>query len=249
MKLMTHIVAGYPTMEESEKIAMAMYESGVSFIEIQIPFSDPIADGPTIMKANEIALQNGTTPHDCMEFIKRIKKKIKIPILIMTYFNIPFNYGLEKFCKDAKDAGVYGFIIPDMPIDEEKYEHYISLCEKNNLHAIQVISQITQPARLQAISKVASGFVYCISSLGTTGTRSQLNPELEKYLENVKKYVKIPLAVGFGISTKEQVELVGEKADIVVIGSKIINLYNETTTDKISAIKGFLKSIQSFQNQ
>ena len=161
----------------------------------------------------------------------------------MTYFNIPFNYGLEKFCEDAKDAGVYGLIIPDMPIDEEKYEHYVSLCKKNNLHAIQVISQISRPERLKAISKVASGFVYCISSLGTTGTRSQLNPELEKYLENVKKYIKIPLAVGFGISTKEQVELVGQKAEIVVIGSKIINLYNETTTDKITAIRKFLKDI------
>ncbi|MDP2642215.1 MAG: tryptophan synthase subunit alpha [Candidatus Peregrinibacteria bacterium] len=243
MKLMTHIVAGYPTMEESEKIAMAMYESGVSFIEVQIPFSDPIADGPTIMKANEISLQNGTTPRDCMEFIKRIKKKIKIPIFIMTYFNIPFNYGLEKFCEDASDAGVYGLIIPDMPIDEEKYEHYISLCKKHNLHAIQVISQMSRLERLKALSKVASGFVYCISSLGTTGTRSELNPKLEKYLKNVKRYIKIPLAVGFGISTKEQVKLVGKKAEIVVIGSKIINLYNETATDKITAIKSFLKDL------
>src|SRR3989339_1172402 len=106
MKLMTHIVAGYPTLKESEKIAIAMYESGVAFIEVQIPFSDPIADGPTIMKANEIALKNGMTTRKCLNLIKKLKKKIKIPILIMTYFNIAFNYGLEKFCEEALDAGV-----------------------------------------------------------------------------------------------------------------------------------------------
>lgn len=245
MKLMTHIVAGYPTMEESEKIITAMYESGVSFIEVQIPFSDPIADGPTIMKANEVALENGTTTKRCLEFIKRIKKKIEIPILIMTYFNIAFNYGVEKFCKDASNIGVYGLIIPDIPIDEEKHEHYVGFCKKYNLHPIQVISQITSPARLKAISKVASGFVYCISSHGTTGIRSRLNPELGKYLERVKKHIKTPLAVGFGISTKKQVELASKKADIIVIGSKIINLYNETKIDKITTIKNFLEGIAS----
>jgi len=239
MKLMTHIVAGYPTLKESEKIAIAMYESGVAFIEVQIPFSDPIADGPTIMKANEIALKNGMTTRKCLNLIKKLKKKIKIPILIMTYFNIAFNYGLEKFCEEALDAGVYGLIIPDMPIDEEKHEHYVGFCRKYNLHPIQVISPITPPTRLKAISKVASGFVYCVSTYGTTGTRSRLNPELEKYLENVKKYIKLPLAIGFGISTKEQANLAGKKADIVVIGSKIIDLHS------VTKIKDFLRAVMN----
>lgn len=240
---MTHIVAGYPTPKESEKIALAMYESGVSFIEVQMPFSDPIADGPTIMKANEVALRNGMTTRKCLNLIKKLKKKIKIPILIMTYSNIAFSYGLEKFCKEAASAGVHGLIIPDMPIDEEKHENYIGFCRKYNLHPIQVISPITPPARLKAISKVSSGFVYCISTYGTTGTRSKLNPELEKYLENVKKYIKLPLAVGFGISTKEQAKLAGKKADIVVIGSKIIGLRN------IAKIKSFLKGITNLQKK
>jgi tryptophan synthase alpha chain len=243
MKLMTHIVAGYPTMEESERIAMAMFEAGASFIEVQMPFSDPIADGSTIMKANEIALENGMTTSKCLDLIKRLKKKIKIPILIMTYFNIAFNYGLEDFCKEASKAGVYGLIIPDIPIDEEKHEHYIEFCQKYDLHPIQVISPITPTSRLQAINKVASGFAYCTATYGTTGTRSKLNPELEKYLKRVKQSIKIPLAVGFGISTKEQARLVGEKAEIVVIGSKIINLYNEAKTDKIKAIKNFLENV------
>jgi tryptophan synthase alpha subunit len=114
IKLMTHIVAGYPSMAESEKIALAMAESGVSFIEIQIPFSDPIADGPTIMDANEKSILNGTTPEDCFHLIAKLKKQIKTPILIMSYFNIIFNYGLEKFCKKAQENGIYGLIIPDV---------------------------------------------------------------------------------------------------------------------------------------
>lgn len=241
--LMTHVVAGYPSMKECEEIVIAMAESGVSFIEIQIPFSDPIADGPTIMQANEKSLLNGTTPEDCFKLIKRLKQKISTPILIMTYFNIPFCYGLEKFCKKAKEAKVYGLIIPDIPIDEEKHENYIGYCKKYNLHAIQIISPITPERRLKKISKVASGFVYCVATLGTTGERSKLNPELSSYLNNVKKYIKLPLALGFGISNKEQVKAALKHADIAVIGSKIINLCNECKGNKSAEIKGFLKSL------
>jgi tryptophan synthase alpha chain len=243
MKLMTHIVAGYPTLKKSEKIALAMHKAGVSFLEIQIPFSDPIADGPTIMKANEVALKNGMTTQKTFELIKKLKKEIKIPILIMTYFNIPFNYGLEKFCKEAKKVGVYGLIIPDIPIDEEKHEHYIKLCKKHGLHPIQVISPITPDTRLKAISKVASGFVYCVSTYGTTGVKNKLSPNLKNYLTKVKTHINLPLAVGFGISTKAQAKLANKKADIVVIGSKIIDLYNRTKTNKISTVENFLKSI------
>lgn len=241
--LMTHIVAGYPSMNECEKIVLAMAQLGVSFVEIQIPFSDPIADGPTIMKANEKALLNGVIPDDCFKLIKRLKKKIKIPILIMTYFNIPFRYGLDKFCRRAKESQVYGLIIPDIPIDEEKYENYLELCEKYNLHAIQIISPITTKKRLKKISKIASGFLYCVSTLGTTGERSKLDPELSSYIGNVKKYIKLPLALGFGISSKEQVLAALKYADIAVIGSKIINLCNSCKGNKTKSIKKFLKNI------
>lgn len=238
---MTHIVAGYPDMKKCEKIAVCMAKSGVSFIEIQIPFSDPIADGPTIMAANEKALSNGTTPEDCFKLIKRLKRKIKIPILIMSYFNILFNYGVEKFCEKAGKSGVYGLIIPDIPIDEEKHEHYLGACKKNKIHPIQVISPITTETRLKKLGEVASGFVYCISTAGTTGERKKLNPELENYLKRVRKTIKLPLALGFGISNRDQVMEASRHADIVVIGSKIINLYNETR--KIEEIKKFLERI------
>lgn len=243
INLMTHVVAGYPRMKECEEIVLAMVESGVSYVEIQFPFSDPIADGPTIMHANEKALAQGITTDDCFALIKRLKRKINTPILIMTYFNIAFRYGLERFCKKAKECNVYGLIIPDIQIDEEKYDHYLEICKKYNLHAIQIVSPITTNARLRKISKAVSGFVYCVSTFGLTGTRKQLNPELNSYLKNVKKYIKLPLALGFGISNKDQVIAASKCADIVVIGSKIVNVCDSCKGDKSIAVKGFLQEI------
>lgn len=240
INIMTHVVAGYPTMSECENIVLAMAEAGVSFIEVQIPFSDPIADGPTIMQANEKAILNGVTPEDGFTLIKKLKKKVKIPILIMTYFNIPFRYGLEAFCKKAKEAQVYGLIIPDIPIDEEIHENYLGLCKKYNLHAIQIISPITPKNRLQKIAKVASGFVYCVSTLGTTGERAKLNPTLISYLNEVRKYIKVPLALGFGISNKKQILSALQYADIAVIGSKIMNLCNASKKNNATTVKKFL---------
>lgn len=252
--LMTHIVAGYPTMKKSEEIALAMASAGVSYIEIQIPFSDPIADGPTIMQANQKALENGVTPNDCFELMKRLKKNFKtrrgspsspseVKLLFMTYFNIPFRYGLESFCKKAKQLGCYGLIIPDMPIDEEGSDHYIKICKKYKLHPVQVISPITPAERLKRIAKVASGFVYCVAHTGTTGESTKLNSKLGKYLDRVRKHIKVPIALGFGISNKKQVKAVLKKADIAVIGSKIINLYKNSKGDKINSLKFFLQSL------
>lgn len=242
-RIMTHIVAGYPNMKECEEIAISMAETGVSFIEIQIPFSDPIADGPTIMEANEKALLNGIKTEDCFTLIKRLNKKIKTPILIMTYFNIPFRYGLEKFCKKAKECGVYGLIIPDIPIDEEKYENYLSECKKCGLNAIQITSPLTSERRLRQISKNATVFVYCVSVFGTTGTRDKLSPDIAEYIKKVKKYIKLPLALGFGISNRNQVLEALKYADIAVIGSKIIHILKSDKRPKTSAVKKFLQGI------
>lgn len=243
ISLMTHIVAGYPTMAECEKIALTMADCGVSYIEIQIPFSDPIADGKTILKANTKSLENGTTPDDCFDLIKRLKRRIKIPILLMTYFNILFNYGVEKFCRKAQKAGCYGLIVPDIPFDEESHEHYLKFCKKYDLKAIQVISPITPARRLKKIAKAADGFVYCVSAFGTTGERLVLNADLDFYLDKVRKYIDLPIALGFGISNKQQVLAAGRKADIVVVGSKILNIYNNSSRGEgIGSIKSFLES-------
>ncbi|MBU2102466.1 MAG: tryptophan synthase subunit alpha, partial [Candidatus Omnitrophica bacterium] len=223
---------------ESKKIVQMMAESFVYYIEIQFPFSDPIADGKAIMEANHKALKSGMTTDKCFSLIEDLD--IKTPLLAMTYFNVAYAYGLERFCQKAQKVGLYGLIIPDIPIDEEKHEHYIALCKKYSLHPIQIISPITPEKRLKKLSKVASGFVYCVSDFGITGERSGLNPHLKSYLNRVRKHIKLPLALGFGISSAEQVEMASKYADIVVVGSKLINLHKE---GGLSAIKAFLQKI------
>ncbi len=237
---MTHIVAGYPDMKTCEEVANLMIDKGVSFMEIQIPFSDPVADGKTIMAANQMSLDSGTDTEDCFELMKKLTSQSNIPILFMSYFNVLFAYGLEEFCKKAKEIGCYGLIVPDIPLDEEEYDHYLEICKKYDLKAIQVVSPISTDERLKKISEVAEGFVYCVSRFGTTGAQSELNEKLEEYLIRVKKFIKVPLAVGFGISDKEQAEYVSSLADIVVIGSKVINLLDEKGQ---SGVEEFLEEI------
>ncbi|MCF7905702.1 tryptophan synthase subunit alpha [Candidatus Gracilibacteria bacterium] len=242
--LMTHIVAGYPDIETSEELVQMMADTGVTYIEIQIPFSDPIADGPTIMQANQTSLRNGTTTKDCFQLMSRLTKKIKTPLLFMTYFNIVHAQGVENFCCRVHEAGAWGLIVPDIPFDEEAEEHFLRNCKKYNLHAIQVISPLTTDERLKKIAKVASGFVYCVSRLGTTGERKALDPALGSYLTRVRKYIKLPLALGFGISSRAHVEAALTHADIAVMGSKVINLMNETSKGKqIETVQKFLKTI------
>lgn len=246
---MTHIVAGYPTMDECEQIAKTMIDSEVAYLEIQIPFSDPNADGPTIMQANQIALDNGTTPNDAFDLMRRLKaykeeNQLKTELLFMTYFNILYSYGVEKFCLDAKEAGAWGLIVPDIPFDEDAYEGYLANCEKHRLNPIQIISPITPDERLKEINEVAKGFVYCVSRKGTTGVQQELSPELMGYIENVKRLVNVPLAVGFGISRRGHVESVLKYADLAVIGSQIINLYNASNDDKkLSSVSQFLEQV------
>lgn len=242
--LMTHIVGGYPTITASEKIAQTMLDAGVDFLEIQIPFSDPMADGPTIAKANTVALKNNVTPDDCINLLKKLKKRTKVPLLLMTYYNIAFRYGLAKFCKNAKKAGCYGLIIPDLPIDEEKSEKYIKICKKEGLHPIQVISPLTPEKRLKKIGTVASGFMYCVARLGTTGENRSANSHLKIDLQKVRKYIKKPLALGFGISTAKDVRAAHQNATIAVIGSKILNLYNAAPPGKkLQKIREFLNAL------
>lgn len=230
-KVMTHIVAGYPTMNKCEEVAMMMARMGVSFIEIQIPFSDPVADGPVIMKANQAALEGGIKVADSFKLMERLRKKfdsegLKTELLFMSYFNVLHKYGVADFCSKAALCGAYGLIIPDIPLDEEKFDHYLEHCKKNKLSAIQIVSPLTTNERLRKIADAASGFVYCVSRFGVTGAGNSVNPKLKEYLDRVKKHIKLPLAVGFGIANRSQVRAVHKHAEIAVMGSAIINILN-----------------------
>jgi tryptophan synthase alpha subunit len=222
-----------------------MAENGADFVEIQIPFSDPVADGPTIMQANQKSLEAGTKVEDCFELMRKATKiGGETKFLFMTYFNILHHYGVEKFCKKAAECGCYGLIIPDMPIDEEPQEKYLENCKKYGLKAVQVISPLTPERRLKMISRVADGLVYCVSKFGTTGQAGELNPKLSSYLRKVKKFIKVPLAVGFGISNRAHVDAVHKEAEIAVIGSKIINILNENGGD-LKKVEEFMKGLKS----
>ncbi len=247
-KLMTHIVAGYPTMSECEEIAVTMAKEGVGFIEIQIPFSDPVADGATIMAANQAALDSGVRTKDCFELMERLKGKfgeidegaIQTPLLFMSYYNVLFKYGVEEFCRKAADVGAWGLIVPDLPFDEEDGRKYLKACKDNGLKAIQVVAPNTGDERLRQISEVADGFVYCVARTGITGSKTELGSEFGEYLEKVRSYIDLPLAVGFGISSPEQVHEVWEHAEIAVVGSKMIKEYSQ---HGIAGVEKFLKAL------
>lgn len=253
---MTHIVCGYPDLEKSKDILFALaYKS--QFIEVQIPFSDPIADWPTIEKANHDALDAWMTPDKCFQFLKEVigsgaemhcnaslQGKVP-PVLIMTYFNIVNFYGAEEFCKKAKEAWVYGLIIPDFPFDEEEFDNLMKFSKKYNLHLIQVVSPSTSDERLKKIWKISSGFVYAMSQNMTTWNEIDLRKDLKNYISNLKKYISLPIWVWFWISKKEEVDFVNEIADFAIIWSSVIRKYQEGKTHEewVEKIEEFVDNL------
>jgi tryptophan synthase alpha chain len=245
MGLMTHVVVGYPSIEQTLAVVRAMAHNGADFVELQIPFSDPLADGPTIMQACEKSLANGTKVKDAFLVMKTLSKQVSIPLLFMSYYNIVFRYGVEKFCRDAMIAGASGLIVPDMPLDEEEQEHFYAYSKKYNLHAIQVVSPASTEERLTKNAKVANGFIYCTARQGTTGAKKDLDPTVRDYLKKVKDIFPVPVAVGFGISTREHVLALRGVADIAIVGSAFIEVINNTgEKDRIQAIKKFITDLQ-----
>jgi len=242
--LMTHVVIGYPSIDETVKTVETMANAGVDIIELQMPFSDPVADGPTIMHANDESLKNGTTTKDCLKIMGILSKKVDIPLLFMGYFNTIFNYGVEKFCEDSAKAGCQGLIVPDMPIDEEKYENFYKSARKNNLAVILVVSPLTNDKRLKDMKKYAQGFIYAMARTGITGKNTEFKNDFSKYIGRVKKIINLPIAVGFGIKEKSQVDFAHKYAEIAVIGSKLIEIYKDTKLNKFAAISKFIKSLQ-----
>lgn len=241
--LMTHVVIGYPSMAETEETIYTMANAGVSLIELQIPFSDPIADGPTIMEACRVSLENGTTVKQCMELMARVSKKVDVPLLFMSYYNIVFNYGVQKFCEDAKKAGVSGLIIPDIPPEENK-DGFYEACDKSDLDAILILAPVSTPERINIIKNNAKGFIYCTARMSTTGSKEDIPEDTKTFLTKLKKTIDLPLSIGFGISKPEHVAFIKDYADIIVIGSKVIDIMNENKKEnRQDAIASFLKSI------
>jgi tryptophan synthase alpha chain len=224
--LICYAVAGYPDIKTTKEIVSAMIESGADIIEIGLPFSDPIADGPIIQEASFIALTHGIIPDKALEIVKDIRKEFpNTPIVAMTYSNILHKAGFNKFMRKAKKSGIDGFILPDMPFEES--DKYINEASRLNLATIFLASPNTNEERLRSIASRSSGFLYLVSVYGTTGIRKTFEDSTAQYVKNTKKIVgsSIPIAVGFGISNPSHVKfMINAGADAVIVASAIINI-------------------------
>lgn len=225
--LMTHAVVGFPSLEDTYQIARLMAAEGADFIELQIPFSDPLGDGPVIRAANTAALAKGVKVADAFRLAEELTKEKKIPLLFMTYLNIAYTYGLKKFCQDARAAGISGLIIPDYNPAMEGREHFEEFAKENELILIRFAALNSHSERLKNLAKEESGFVYCFSSYGVTGARSEIDPRLIDNLRKLRGIFKQSLAVGFGISKPEHIGALRGKADIAVVGSALVHTFDE----------------------
>ncbi len=237
--LMTHIVLGYPSLDVNREVIQQMVDNGVDCIEMQIPFSEPMADGPVILKANQEALAKGTKVEDCFQFGAEMAKTHNIPFLFMTYYNIIFKYGEEAFLKRAAESGIYGFIVPDLP--PEMAKSFLALAEKYNLALILIYTPTSTDARMAELDRYAKGFIYCAARRGVTGKKSELDHDFDDYLSRCKKATKLPLAVGFGIQSKEDIDALRGKADMAVIGSRTIKLVE---TEGAQAVGPFIAGLR-----
>ncbi len=226
MKIMTHVVCGYPDLQTTVDMVRVMEDSGADMVEIQIPFTDPMADGPVIMQANRKALDNGTTADKCFETAYRLSTMTDIPLLFMSYANIPFVRGVENFCRESREAGISGLIIPDIPYDDDM--NFYETARDNRIHFIPVVSPGIPERRLKDIGEAAEGFIYATLKAGITGAGRTLDPAGIKFIERIKETSRLPVGAGFGISDPEHVGMLKNTADCAIIGSRIISLYRET---------------------
>jgi tryptophan synthase alpha chain len=225
------ITAGYPSLAETEKLILNLAKWGCSVIELGMPFSDPMADGPVIQKANEHALKGGVTLDQIVALVKKVRKKTQVPILLMGYYNPIFKYGLEKFAQDAHDAGVDGLLVVDLPVEEAGPLR--SALEDKPIDIIYLMTPTSSEARMKLVSKHGSGFVYYVSYTGVTGNKTFKSHEVKKQIKKIRKHVTLPINVGFGISTPEQVAQLAPVADGVVVGSALIKIIEKIDDNEL----------------
>ncbi|MBW2367899.1 MAG: tryptophan synthase subunit alpha [Deltaproteobacteria bacterium] len=236
--LMTHIVLGYPSLEDSLKIIQIMVDSGVDLIEMQIPFSEPIADGPVILNANQQAIASGITVRQCLDFSRKVTRLYNIPFLFMTYYNILYKYGVEHFTREMAACGLQGAIVPDLPPEEA--DQYIHCMKQDQLAPIYIFSPNTPTERMRYISNYADGFIYCVARKGVTGKETAFSGTLEQYLHRCRSATSLPLALGFGVKDKTDIDFLKGKADIAVIGSQVLRIIDR---DGIEAVGQFIRGI------
>lgn len=235
------ITCGDPDLETTGKLVRAAVENGADLIELGIPFSDPTAEGPVIQKANIRALATGITTDKIFEFVKDLRKDVTIPLVFMTYANVVFSYGTEKFAAACKESGIDGLILPDLPFEEK--EEFGPVCRQYGVDLISLIAP-TSAQRIAMIAKEAEGFLYIVSSLGVTGMRNEITTDLSSILSIVRENTDIPCAIGFGISTPEQARKMAALSDGAIIGSAIMKLIEEYGKEAVGPVGTYIKSIK-----
>jgi len=237
--LMTHIVLGYPTFDDCFKIIESMVNAGVDLMELQIPFSEPIADGPVILHANQKSLSRKTTVKKCMDFAQKVTGAFDVPFLFMSYYNILFKYGVGRFTEAMVKSGIKGAIVPDLPPEEGN--DYLNAMEKQNLVPIFIFSPTTPEERMKYLASFGKGFIYCVARKGVTGVDTDFSEQLKKYLGRCRKATDLLLALGFGVKEKQDVDFLKGKADIAVVGSQTIRLVDK---EGVGAVGEFIKSLR-----
>ncbi|MGI9535058.1 MAG: tryptophan synthase subunit alpha [Thermodesulfobacteriota bacterium] len=242
--LVCYITAGDPSIDKTKSIVLELEKSGADIIELGIPFSDPMADGPTIQLASERSLAGGTTIHDVLNIVKSIRNYSDIPLILFGYYNPFLNYGLEKFAKDAKDCGADGILVVDLPPEEsEEFKQHLDV---NGLDLIFLLAPTSNEERIKLVSENASGFIYLVSVTGVTGSRPDMEFSLSSLTKIIKESSKLPVGIGFGVSSPEQAREISSYADAVIVGSALVKIIEKNGNDEtmlLSKINNFVSSL------
>ena len=243
--LIPFITAGDPDLDTTKRLVIEMEKAGADIIELGVPFSDPIADGPVIQKASYRSLKAGTTLKKIIGLVKELRITTEIPLVLMTYYNTVFKYGVSEFVKDANDAGVDGIIVPDLPPEEG--EGIIEEGKKKGLDTIFLLAPTSTRERIKMVASVSTGFIYYVSLTGVTGARESLPETVEASVNKIRKTTDKPIAVGFGISTPEQAKRIASFADGVIVGSAIVSAVEKNINNPalIETVSGFVKNLKS----
>ena len=235
------VTCGDPDLETTAKVVRAAVENGADLIELGIPFSDPTAEGSVIQGANLRALRGGITTDKIFAFVKELRRDVKVPMVFMTYANVVFSYGAEKFISTCRDIGIDGLILPDLPFEEK--EEFLPTCRQYGVDLISLIAP-TSENRISMIAREAEGFIYIVSSLGVTGTRNEIRTDLSSIVKVVRENTKVPCAIGFGISTPEQAKKMADISDGAIVGSAIVKLIEKYGTDAPEHVAEYVKSMK-----
>lgn len=238
---MTHQILGYPDFDTNYEMLRLFNENGVDLVELQLPFSEPIADGPVFLKANQTSLARGTTTRQCLDFARRVVTDFPaISFLFMTYYNVVLQFGTEAFVKECADIGIRGLIVPDAYPEESGT--FMEACRQHDVEPILIATPYTPDQRLVYLSAQTGGFLYCAARKGVTGSKTSFGDETSEFLSRVREFAKTPIAVGFGIQSGEDVAFLQGKCDIAIIGTQLLNVLEK---EGLIGVDRFLKSIHA----